>query len=216
MPWPKCGSWPLPGGPPPSSEGPAVPRDKREGRRARTWLRRSPSPPRLCFAAGPEASAHISVSAGRPSLNIVTARVATCERGKEGGGLLTSPLPSAGRGQARSGPGTPASAPWGAGSWGGASASTKLLARERGGAGDKVCPGPPPGELNIKWPRFGKGRGWMDRWDTMHSPQCGWEMGNTPCTPKQPVMKSQRRQSELAKAEGSQRGLCSPPEHGGG
>lgn len=53
MPWPKCGSWPLPGGPPPSSEGPAVPRDKREGRRARTWLRRSPSPPRLCFAAVP-------------------------------------------------------------------------------------------------------------------------------------------------------------------
>lgn len=40
-------------GPPPSSEGPAGPRDKREGGRARTWLRRSPSLPRLCFAVVP-------------------------------------------------------------------------------------------------------------------------------------------------------------------
>lgn len=48
--------------------------------------------------------------------------------GEEGGGLLTPPLPSAGRGQARSSPGTSGLAPWGARSrgWGG-SASTKLL-----------------------------------------------------------------------------------------
>lgn len=40
-------------GPPPSSKGLAGPRDKREGGRARTWLRRSPSLPWLCFAAVP-------------------------------------------------------------------------------------------------------------------------------------------------------------------
>lgn len=42
---------------------------------------------------------------------------------------------------------------------------------ECGGTGDKVCPRPPPGELNIKRSRFGKGWGWIDRWDTMRSPQ---------------------------------------------
>lgn len=40
-------------GPPSSSEGLAGPRDKRKGGRARTWLRRSPSLPWLCFAAVP-------------------------------------------------------------------------------------------------------------------------------------------------------------------
>lgn len=88
----------------------------KEGGRARTMLRRSPSLPGLCFAARPEASAHISVSAGPPRTKPKYSHSpgGHMRAGGRRGELLTPPLPSAGRGQAWSSPSTPGSAPWGA------------------------------------------------------------------------------------------------------
>lgn len=101
-------------GPPPSSEGPAGPEDKRgedghvpgsgEAHRCPGYALL----PWWGWAGG--LGSHFCVcraSQDRPSLNIVTARVATCERGEEGG-LLTPLLPSAGRGQAQHDASTPA------------------------------------------------------------------------------------------------------------
>lgn len=142
-------------------------------------------------------SSHFCVcwaSQDRPSLNIVTARVATREQGEEGGAAHTAasqrreragtarhrhPRLSSLRSRELRGDVTKHK-------------TARPLDSKRGETGDKVCPDLPPRGLNIKQPRFGKGWGWMNGWDMMHNPQCCSETGNTPCPPKEPVMESQR------------------------
>ncbi|XP_042651892.1 uncharacterized protein LOC122153722 [Tyto alba] len=101
-------------------------------------------------------------SRDRPSLNIVTAWVATCERGGRRGGCSHCRSPVPGEGRRGAAPAPQARLLGERGAEEGVLASTKLLTTStmsEGVAGDKVCPSPPPGELNIKRPRFGKGRG---------------------------------------------------------
>lgn len=77
-----------------------LPGPRGEAGRARTWLRRNPSPPRFallpCRGRAGGLGSHFCVcraSRDGPSLNIVTARVATCERGEGGGGAASTTAP---------------------------------------------------------------------------------------------------------------------------